>query len=42
MSPGAMNFEDNSAQFHVQYNIISTNLKMGIDLFPVFGIHSDR
>lgn len=38
ISPGAMNFEDNSSQFHAQYHIISTNFTMGTDLFPVFGI----
>lgn len=37
MSPGAMNFEDNEAQFHVQYNILSANYKMDTKLFPVVG-----
>ena len=38
MSPGAMNFEDNSSQFHVQYNIISTNFKMNTKIFPIIGV----
>lgn len=37
MSPGAMNFEDGEAQFHVQYNVLSANYKMDARLFPVIG-----
>lgn len=37
MSPGAMNFEDEASQFHVQYNLLSLNCRIGERLFAVAG-----
>jgi opacity protein-like surface antigen len=37
MAPGAMNFQDNESQFHVQYTVLGVNYRMGHQFFSIIG-----